>query len=233
MPSVWQHSAPPTRKPAASLCVLPFVRTTSQPRAVSRAIASGSGARKRNAQLSGVTHATIQGARAPARAGQGPRQWTGTITGRLERPSQPPLETRKAAQAARAAYAAERGVVLMTLRAEALTRRDAALSGLAMTYQARAADLRTRLQGEELIAALAALQSEQKAAVRDLTTQLAIEARQRRRAVLQQLQARRKIKRRQLAEATGAAAGHKPATHRRSPSRRRRRAGKAPRLPRD
>lgn len=148
----------------------------------------------------------------------------------MERPSQTPLETRKAAQLAKAAYQAERAIILMALRAEALTRRGAALSGLAMTYQARAADLRARFKGEELLAALAALHSEHKAAERDLSAQLAGEARQRQRAVLQDLQSRRKNKRRQLTDAARAASRRKPATDQRNPSRKRRkRAAKAPR----
>jgi len=73
------------------------------------------------------------------------------------------LEKRKAAKLAKAAYQAERGGVLTALRAEAHSRRSSALSQLAIEYQAKAAGLRSRFKGNELLDALAALYREQKA----------------------------------------------------------------------
>jgi hypothetical protein len=148
----------------------------------------------------------------------------------LERPSQPSPETRKAAQLAKAAYEAERAITLMQLRAEAHTRMASALSQLAMQYQGRAAGLRARFKGDELIAALAALHSEQKSAERALRTQLAAEARQRQRSVLRELQVRRRNKRTQLSNA-GHAATNKdpPRRNRRRPQRQRKPRPKGPR----
>ncbi len=109
----------------------------------------------------------------------------------------------------------------MRLRAEAHTRKGSALSQLAMHYQARAGDLRARLKGDELVAALAALFSEQQTAERALSAQLAAEARQLQRGVLREMQLRRAKRRQQLAEEARAAAKPLPRRQRRRPRQRR------------
>ena len=96
-----------------------------------------------------------------------------------------------------------------------------------MHYQAKAGDLRARLKGDELVAALAVLYREQHDAERTISAQLAAEARQRQRTVLRELQLRRNNRRKQLTEEARAAAKTPP--RRRRPSQRRKPTTKGPR----
>lgn len=82
--------------------------------------------------------------------------------------------------------------MLLSLRADALGQRAAALGLLAADYGRKIADVRARLSGPSLIAALAALRQEHVAAERSLSAQLSGQARQRRREALASLRARRK-----------------------------------------
>ena len=141
--------------------------------------------------------------------------------GRSARQTRTPHQSRKAIQLAKAAYEAERAATLLALRAEAHSRKAGALSNLAMHYQAKAADLRSRLRGSELADALSALYREQKAAERALGEQLAGEARQRRRSVLRKLQQRRGKRRKLLLEEARAAAKPPPKSQRRRPRKHR------------
>jgi hypothetical protein len=152
------------------------------------------------------------------------------MTGRSARQTRPPLQPRKAVQLAKAAYKAERAATLLALRAEAYSRRASELSHLAMHFQARAADLRSRLRGNELADALSALSREQKAAERALGEQLSHEARQRRRTVLREMQQRRAKQRKSLVAEARAAAKPPPKSQRRRPRKRRKPAPKGPRV---
>ncbi|MCX7310288.1 MAG: hypothetical protein NTV56_00820 [Alphaproteobacteria bacterium] len=73
---------------------------------------------------------------------------------------------------------------MMSLRAEAAQARAFGLSLLAAEFAAKIGAARHRYRGDELIAVLAALYSEQTSAERALATRLSAEARQRRRDVL-------------------------------------------------
>jgi len=143
------------------------------------------------------------------------------MIGRSGRQSRPPLETRKAKHLAKAAFEAERRLLLTMLKAEAHPARAAALAHLADDYARKIADARSRLSGPELLAALSAIRSEHMAAERAMNVKLSGEARQRERQVLGALKANRKRKAKDFEAAAGGAGA--PASGRRRPRQRRKR----------
>jgi hypothetical protein len=104
------------------------------------------------------------------------------MTGLSERPSREPRENRKVSRTG--TYAAERAAILASARAGTAQARGADLALLAAEFARKIAAARRHYSGDELAAALAALHSERRAAETALLAKLAVEARNRRRAML-------------------------------------------------
>ena len=117
----------------------------------------------------------------------------------------------------------------MRLRAEAHGARAAALGLLAAEYGRKIADVRMRLSGPALAAALAALRQEHVAAERALSAKLSGQARDHRREALASLRRRRKERGGRFHNAAETAGARPPPRQQKHRQRRRRCAKISPR----